>query len=86
MMKRIMLTTEDNPYDPFENFEEWLMFDKTQGYHTCERLDRIAYTSDQLSDSENENAIEEAMNELIKYGAINNNGELIEYKKVESEN
>ena len=32
MEKECMLTTIDNPFDPFEQFDEWLMFDKQKGY------------------------------------------------------
>ena len=41
-----MLTTVDNPFDPFEQFTSWFMFDEEKGYHTCSYLGRIARTSD----------------------------------------
>ena len=50
---RFALTTFDNPYDPFEQFTQWFMFDEEKGYHTTAYLGRIARTSDQLSDEEN---------------------------------
>lgn len=31
---RFALTTFDNPYDPFEQFTQWFMFDEEKGYHT----------------------------------------------------
>ena len=49
---RFALTTFDNPYDPFEQFTQWFMFDEEKGYHTTAYLGRIARTSDQLSDEE----------------------------------
>lgn len=52
---RFALTTFDNPYDPFEQFTQWFMFDEEKGYHTTAYLGRIARTSDQLSDEENDN-------------------------------
>ena len=52
---RFALTTFDNPYDPFEQFTQWFMFDEEKGYHTTAYLGRIARTSDQLSDEENNN-------------------------------
>ena len=36
-----LLTTIDNPYDPFEQFSLWLLFDKEQGYNTLEYLGRV---------------------------------------------
>ena len=53
-MSAHMITTEDNPYDYFNDFENWYNFDIQKGYNTCSLLARIARTSDQLSDDENE--------------------------------
>lgn len=66
-MAKCMLTTFDNPYDPFEQFNSWYIFDQDKGYNTCSYLARIARTSDQLSDKENELEIERAIDEIIKY-------------------
>lgn len=62
-----MLTTIDNPFDPFDQFDSWIQFDLDKGYNSCAYLDRIAKTSDQLSDSENEKEIERAIDEIIQY-------------------
>jgi hypothetical protein len=62
-----MLTTVDNPYNPFEQFTSWFLFDVEKGYNTCSYLGRIARTSDQLSEEENELEIERAIDEIIKY-------------------
>lgn len=67
MKPKYAITTFDNPYDPFENFDEWFLFDTEKGYNTCAYLARIARTSDQFSDEENENEIERAIDEIIKY-------------------
>ena len=66
-MRKCLLTTVDNPYDPLEQFEQWYQFDMDKGYGTCSYLDRIARTSDQLSDAENSQLIEAAIDEIIKY-------------------
>lgn len=65
------LTTNDNPYDPFEQFTQWMMFDEEKGYHTCAYLGRIARTSDQFTDQENNQEIERAIDEIIKYDFMN---------------
>lgn len=67
MKSRCMLTTFDNPYNPFEQFTSWLLFDVEKGYDSCAYLGRIARTSDQLSDEENDLEIERAIDEIIKY-------------------
>ena len=64
------LTTVDNPYDPFTQYDAWYRFDEDMGYHTCSYLARIARTSDQLSDAENEQEIERAIDDIIKYNPL----------------
>ena len=63
----VMLSTKDNPFDPFDQFTSWFLFDTEKGYNSCGYLGRIARTSDQLSDEENEKEIERAIDEIIKY-------------------
>jgi hypothetical protein len=67
MASKCMLTTFDNPYNPFDEFTSWFMFDEEKGYHSCAYLGRIAKTSEQLSDEENVQEIERAIDEIIKY-------------------
>lgn len=66
-----MLTTFDNPFDPFDEFDSWYRFDVDKGYNSCSYLDRIARTSDQLSDFENEKEVEKAIDEIIQYDFMN---------------
>lgn len=62
-----MLTTVDNPYDPFTQFQQWFLFDMEKGYNSCGLLARIAKTSDSLTDEENENEVDRAIDEIIQY-------------------
>lgn len=62
-----MITTYDNPYDPFDEFDSWYRFDLDKGYDSCGYLARIARTSEQLTDFENNREIERAIDEIIKY-------------------
>lgn len=71
MAYEVMLTTFDNPYDPFDEFDSWYMFDVDKGYKTCSYLARVARTSDQLSDAENTNEMERAIDEIIKNDFMN---------------
>ena len=66
MSTRVALTTIDNPFDPFEQFNDWFEFDIEKGYYTCSRLARLTNLSDDLSEVETNNEIERAIDELIK--------------------
>ena len=70
-MSDSMLTTTDNPYNPFTHFDEWYAYDLSKGYDTCGYLARIAKTSDDLSDLDEEQAIDYAIDEIIN---LNING------------
>ena len=68
---KCMLTTIDNPYDPFDNFKAWFLFDVQKGYNCCSYLARIAKTSDEMTDFENEEKIERAIDEIIEHDFMN---------------
>lgn len=65
MEHECMLTTIDNPFDPFEQFTQWFMFDIEKGYNSCSYLARIANLSDDLSQKEKDEEIERAIDEII---------------------
>lgn len=67
MERQCAITTFDNPFDPFEQFTSWFLFDEEKGYHTTSLLGRIARTSNQLSDEENNLEVERAIDEIIKH-------------------
>ena len=71
MTRRCMLTTFDNPFNPFEDFDRWFLFDVEKGYYSCAYLARIAKTSELLSDYENDLEIERAIDEIIKFDILN---------------
>lgn len=71
MSRDCKLTTFDNPYDPFTNYDEWMMYDKEKGYDSSERLMRIAKISEDMSEAEVDYEIERAIDEIIKYDPIN---------------
>lgn len=68
---RCMLTTFDNPFDPFTQFDSWFAFDVEKGYYSCSRLARIAKLSDDLSEKEADEEIERAIDEIIQYDFLN---------------
>lgn len=70
-MTNVALTTFDNPYDPFDDFTSWFLFDVQKGYNSCSYLARIAKISDELSEQEINEEIEKAIDEIIKYDFMN---------------
>lgn len=65
-----MLTTIDNPYDPFTQFKEWLGYDMTAGYNSSGLLARLTITSDDLSETDQQKAIENAIDEIVKENVL----------------
>jgi hypothetical protein len=65
-----MLTTIDNPFSPFTQFDEWFAFDSEKGYDTCNYLARIAKTSDESSDEDEQLAITRAINEIVEFNIL----------------
>ena len=61
-----MLTTVDNPFDPFTQFDEWNAYDQRMGYHTLAFLDRVAFVSNELSEPDQDLAIEEAIEQIVR--------------------
>lgn len=70
-MKEFMLTTFDNPYDPFTQFEQWFHYDMEKGYNSCEYLARISRTSEEFTENENNLQIEKAIDEIIQFDPFN---------------
>lgn len=67
----VALSTVDNPYNPLSDFSKWFLFDVEKGYNSCAYLDRIARTSNTMTDEENAEEIERAIDEIIKYDPLN---------------
>lgn len=75
----VALTTADNPYDPLDQFAEWWNYDTSMGYHTAAYVARVARTSEELSDADNQLALIRAIDEIIELNP------LIPYIKIERE-
>jgi hypothetical protein len=66
----LMLTTLDNPFNPFIQWEQWFAFDVRQGYNTCAYLARIVLSSRELSEIEEALAINLAIHEILKLNVL----------------
>lgn len=78
MDKECMLTTFDNPFNPFEDIMAWRLFDMEKGYYSSERLAKIAQPllKEDMTQKEENEAIEHAIDTIIKNDILN------VYKKV----
>lgn len=61
-----MLSTSDNPWNPFTQFNEWYAWDQQAGYNTTGYLARVVKTSDELSEADQSLAYEQAIDEILK--------------------
>lgn len=61
-----MLTTYDNPFDPFTQWDQWYSWDMSAGYNTPGLLARIAFTSDEISEADQDLAIQNAIDEIVR--------------------
>lgn len=75
MPRDVFITTYDNPYDYFKQFDQWLNFDRQKGYYTLEYVGRLARLSHDLSDEEERLELESVFDSMIEW-----NGDF--YKKV----
>jgi hypothetical protein len=66
MVMQAMLTTVDNPYDPFDDYDEWYSYDERKGYRTPSFLARLVVSSQELSEVDEHLAIERAIDEIVK--------------------
>lgn len=65
MATRYALTTVDNPFDPFSQFQAWMEYDRAAGYDTPSYLGRIVITSEHLSDADQADAVSQAIDEIL---------------------
>lgn len=77
MSTEVWITTVDNPFDFFTQFDDWYQFDESKGYHTCSYIARIARVSNELSDLDNENETARAIEEILSMNVLGI------YKKIE---
>jgi hypothetical protein len=68
--RRVMLTTVDNPWNPFTHFEEWLNFDQAHGYNTNGLLARFTDTSSDLPDDLIEADLEDAIDRIVRLNPL----------------
>lgn len=76
-IKQVWLTTEDNPFDPFDEYESWARYDEDYGYNSLSYMMRIANVSMDESEETYWQGIEDAVDAICELNLTGN------YKKVE---
>lgn len=71
MSNEFALTTIDNPFDPFEEFASWFLFDVEKGYYTCNMLGRLIEVSDDMTQKEIDAETERKIDDVILHDPLN---------------
>lgn len=70
MPKRHMLTTIDNPWNPWTHFDAWNAWDEQAGYYTLSFQARIVRSSPELSDADQDLALEQGILEIVRENVL----------------
>jgi len=79
-MHSCMVTTMDNPWNPFTNFTEWYAYDEFCGYHTCALLAAFSCASSDLDQSDYEAFSDLAINDLIEFNPFGLHFKVYDYE------
>lgn len=71
-MRDTMLSTSDNPFNPFTQFDDWYRFDEDKGYHSCSYLARIMRSYDTQTEEEEREEKERAIDEILHFNLTGN--------------
>ncbi len=81
-MTDAMLTTVDNPYNPFTDWDEWYAFDTREGYNSLSLLARVCIASDELSDDDVDEAVDDAVDEIVNENVSGMHRKIYEDQKI----
>ena len=71
MATECAITTFDNPFDPFEQFASWSLFDAEKGYYSNQKVARLANFTDDMTEKEMLEENERAIDLLISLDFTN---------------
>jgi hypothetical protein len=61
-----MLTTYDNPFDPWTQWDEWYVWDMTHGYNTPGLLERVSNLPEDAAEVDMQLALSQAIDEIVR--------------------
>lgn len=70
-MREVAISTFDNPYNPFDNFDEWFRYDTDKGYGSCQVLAALTEVFEGMTDKEFNEEMERAIDELLVADPVN---------------
>lgn len=65
-----MLTTIDNKFDPFTQFDDWLGYDNSRGYNTVCVLAAEAHTSSDMPEIDYVEEVNRAVKEIARLNVL----------------
>ncbi len=66
------VTTLDNPFNPFEDMENWKRWDEDHKYYTTELICRYLHDSDELPEDRYYEALEDAVDTVCRFNFTGN--------------
>lgn len=84
-MAQHMISTDDNPWNPFKNFDEWYAYDIANGHHSLSLLARLAMPDDSMTPEEQSQEIERTIDEIADKIVSEHNGKVVHYIKMTQE-
>ena len=69
---KYMLSTSDNPFNPFTQFDEWYSFDEGKGYCSSEYLARVMEDTTDYPEEERILAQNIAIEDILQYNLTGN--------------
>ena len=69
-MVATFVTTLDNPYDYWTQFDEWYAYDTEKGYNTCAYVARIALASNEMSEKDYTQAVNDAVDDILRLNVL----------------
>ena len=69
--RKVSITTIDNPFNPITDFDKWFLYDIEKGYYTSSKLARLTNLVEGMSQKEEDEEVERAINRLIELDPLN---------------
>ena len=60
------ISTFDNPFNPFEDFDNWFLYDCEKDYYSLTKVARLAKVDDSMTEKEYAKEVERAIERLIE--------------------